>query len=264
MFEIITTYYKAIEPEREEENIQCLINNLKHPLITGVHLFLQSKEFPNVTQNDKLTYVEHGRRPSFSELFGYGNTLGANTIKVVANSDIYFDDTLRLVGKALKKWDVLALTRWDLREDGTLDFYNNFKSQDVWIFQKQIKHSIGNYHIGRHGCDNRLVFELKNYKYKIGNPSFSIKAIHVHQSALRSYFNNPNYERVPAPFGYVLPISLNGRVNGSQKRNFINGRYRYYKSLSNGTLPGVDSTVFTKIWAFILSKYYAQKSKLIL
>jgi hypothetical protein len=263
MFELITTYYKAAEPDREAENVQCLVNNLNHSLIVRVHLFLQSSDVPNVSTNNKLHFLEHGKRPTFSELFAYGNTIENNTIKVVANSDIFFDDSLHLAKKALQKWDILALTRWDLGENSSLNFYNNFKSQDVWMYKKRIEPDIGRYHIGRHGCDNRLVYEFKSRNYKIANPSLSIKTIHIHQSASRSYFDDPNYEFVKPPFGYLLPDSLNERLEGINKYNYVRVRYQYNKSRSNQTLPGVKFPIFIRIWAFILSKYYAQKLKLI-
>jgi hypothetical protein len=263
MFQLITTYYKANESEREKENIQCLLNNLSHPLIEKVHLFLQTEFTPNVPANVKLHYVEHGRRPTFSELFEFGNKISENRIKIVANSDIYFDETLKLASDALERWDVLALTRWDLKEDNSLSFYNNFKSQDVWIYKTQIKPNIGEYHIGRHGCDNRLVFEFKSKNYKISNPSLSVRTIHTHQSALRPYFEDPNYEFVKPPFGYLLPISINEKLNGKIEYHFLKVRYQYYKSRSNQSIPGVRFTIISRIWAFVLSKYYAQKLRLL-
>jgi hypothetical protein len=237
------------------------LNNLSHPLIEKVHLFLQTEYTPNVPANVKLDFVEHGRRPTFSELFEFSNKIGNTVIKIVANSDIYFDETLKLASEALERWDVLALTRWDLNEDNSLKFYNNFKSQDVWIYQKQIRPVIGCYHIGRHGCDNRLVYEFKSENYRIANPSLSIKTIHVHQSALRSYFDDPNYEFVLPPFGYLLPVVIYEKLAGNIKHDFLMSRYQYYKSQSNKTLPGVKLSLFNLIWAFILAKYYAQKLK---
>jgi hypothetical protein len=263
MFQLITTYYKALEPEREAENIKCLLNNLSHPLIERVHLFLQTKDIPNVPENAKLHYIEHGIRPTFSELFEFGNKIGNNgAIKIVANSDIYFDETLKLASDALVRWDILALTRWDLKEDKSFEFYNNFKSQDVWIYKKQIKPNIGCYHIGRHGCDNRLVYEFKSKNYKIANPSLSIKTIHVHQSALRPYFDDPNYKFVSPPFDYLLPVCLGEKLKVPIKIYFLKSRYHYFKSQSNQTIPGIKFSIISRIWACILSKYYAQKIKL--
>ncbi len=263
MFQLITTYYKANEPEREAENIQCLLNNLNHPLIERVHLFLQTEYVPNIPENAKLLYIEHGRRPTFSELFEFGNKIGNNeVIKIVANSDIYFDETLKLASDALNRWGILALTRWDLKEDNSFEFYNNFKSQDVWIYKKQIKSDIGCYHIGRHGCDNRLVYEFKSKNYKIANPSLTIKTIHIHQSALRPYFDDPNYEFVSPPFDYLLPVSFDEKLKGIIKHYFLRARYQYYKSQSNQTLPGIKFSIFKRIAAVILSKYYAKKLNL--
>lgn len=260
MFELITTYYKASEPEREAENIQCLQKNLNHPLIEKVHLFLQSSDLPNVSKADKLNFIEHGRRPIFSELFLYGNSLSRNNIKIVANSDIYFDNSLQLAKKALKKWDVLALTRWDYSENGSHDFYNNFKSQDVWIFKSFIDESIGNYHIGRHGCDIRLAYEFKKRKYKIINPSLSIKTIHIHSSGLRPYFEDPNYEYVSPPYLYLLPTYLNNfrELDEDKIKKFRKARYRFYRDVYlNQFTDSRINTFFGRFIALLRFKYYA-------
>ena len=46
MFQLITTYFKSKEPEREAENLECLLQNINNPLIEVVHLFLQGTDFP--------------------------------------------------------------------------------------------------------------------------------------------------------------------------------------------------------------------------
>jgi hypothetical protein len=228
-------------------------------LIDVIHLFLQGDEYPKIEIGNKLKLVSHGQRPNFSDLFAYTNNL--NGIKIVANSDIYFNETLEKSVEALKKWDVLALTRWDRLENGCIEFYNNYKSQDVWIFEKSIKNGIGKYHIGRHGCDNRLVYEFKINGYSIGNPSFCIKTIHLHSSNLRLYFNDTNYEYVMPPYDYLLPEYINKRekkiFNLMQKYYFA--RYSYYNSRFKNTLPGANSNYIIRIVAFFYSKYFAFK-----
>ena len=79
MIQLITTYFKSKELEREAENLECLIENLKNPLIEVVYLFLQSNECPNI-ENSKLKLISHGSRPYFSDLFTYANNL--NGIKI--------------------------------------------------------------------------------------------------------------------------------------------------------------------------------------
>jgi hypothetical protein len=259
MFELITTYYKAAEPEREAENLQCLVNNLKHPLISRINLFLQSNERPYLFHNDKIHYVQHGSRPTFSELFEYGNKIGNKVFKIVANSDIYFDETLELAAKALNKWDVLALTRWDCGSNNELNFFANFKSQDTWIFRDKLPHTeLGAFFIGQYGCDNRLLFEFKNCGLKVGNPSFDLKTIHLHNSGFRNYLKDPNYQFVKEPYGYITPHYLNkNKFTKFKNKNFVNLNYQYYKSAKNNTLPSVHFNYHQRLVAFIKTKFYA-------
>ncbi len=259
MFDLITTYYKAAEPEREAENMQCLLNNLDHPLIERVHLFLQSSDLPNESKHNKLHFIKHGKRPTFSELFAYGNTLSPNTIKIVANSDIFFDDSLQLVNKALRKWDVLALTRWDLGRENQLSFFANFKSQDTWMFRKNLPlTNLGDFFIGQYGCDNRLLFELKSNGLKIGNPSFDLKTIHIHNSGLRNYLKDPNYMFVKHPYGYINPHYLDTiNIKKFSNKNFVLLKYQYFKSVKNNTLFSVNFNYYQRIFAFFKMKFYA-------
>jgi hypothetical protein len=256
MFHLITTYFKAKEPEREAENLECLEENLKNPLISELHLFLQGSEFPYIV-DDKLKLIQHGTRPNFSDLFGYANDLKG--IKVVANSDIYFNETLIKSKEALNKWDILALTRWDRLKNGELKFYNNFKSQDVWIFSNSIKHGIGEYHIGRHGCDNKLIYEFEKAGYKISNPSYSIRTIHLHLSNLRAYFNDPNYELVSGPYKYILPTYIQREhiKTAVEWISYLQCRYSFYKSKSNNSFRHQSFNYISRISSWFLSKLYA-------
>jgi hypothetical protein len=266
MFHLITTYYKSIEPEREAENLECLKENINNPLIEHIHLFLQGSNYPKILDIDKkVNYISFGKRPFFSDLFGFANNLENNKIKVVANSDIYFNESIEKASEALKKWDVLALTRWDRLENENLEFYNNYKSQDAWIFRKKLQNYIGEYHIGRHGCDNKLIYEMKKAGYKLNNPSLSIIAIHLHISNLRSYFLDPSYERVDGPYDYLLPTYLNNRDNLSKDKEiyFTKSRYNYYKSKYKNHLPKQDVFILIRLLSFLKSKFYAQKLKFI-
>ena len=258
---LITTYYHTSEEERSSENLECLRNNIENPLIKCIHLFLQSRDRPTINSNGKIIYIEHNKRPTFSELFSYANTLPAKCIKMISNSDIYFNDTIKQVYVALERWDLLSLSRWDINDEKCLQYYNNFKSQDVWIFRKTIPEDIGDYFIGQHGCDNRILFELKNKKISFGNPSLEIITIHLHKSNLRTYFNDPNYKRVDGPYEYALPVLMGKCKDEYIKYQLYYARYRYYKSLSSNTLPGLKAKkpvrlaayFYSKLWAFLLN-----------
>ena len=100
---------------------------------------------------------------NFSRLFSLSNELfNGNDIYVIANSDIYFDKSINYTKKFLSKNDFFNfLMRWDLTKDNNTVFYNKYHSQDSWIFKCQIDENIGNFFIGQAGCDNRLLYELK-------------------------------------------------------------------------------------------------------
>lgn len=266
MFHLITTYYKSSEPEREAENLACLKENIGNPLIQRIHLFLQGGDYPEIIDIDKkVNYINFNKRPFFSDLFDFANILENDKIRVVSNSDIYFNESLEKASEALKKWDVLALTRWDRQENGNLEFYNNYKSQDAWIFRKKLEKGLGEYHIGRHGCDNKLIYELKKKGYKLNNPSLSIIATHLHISNLRSYFLDPSYERVDGPYDYLLPTYLNNRETLSKvnEKYYIKTRYNYYKSKYKNNLPKQDIFILIRFLSFLKSKFYAQQLKFI-
>jgi hypothetical protein len=256
-FDLITTYYRSSESEREEENLYCLNQNLANPLINNIYLFLQGQDKPEVINNDKIKFIKHNKRPLFSELFHFANSIENDSTKIVSNSDIYFDNTLESVTEALKKWDVLALTRYDLVDNGDFVFFQSYKSQDSWIFNRKINVNIGNYFIGQYGCDNRLIYEFLQNKYKTGNPCFSIITYHVHSSNLRTYFQDPNYQYVLPPFGYIMPVYLKIGLDWIKNYNYLSLRYSYYTSISNNNLLSYYPSLLNRIMSKIKSKFFA-------
>ncbi len=262
---LLTPHYTSTEPARNREIGFCLEKNILNPYIQRVYLFLEQDEGPDLTNfpaalREKVIPVPLGRRPFFSDFFGFANTLDGAALKIVANSDVYFDDTLELAEGCLSKYDVLALTRWDLKGEGSLTFYNSYKSQDCWIFRKQIPPVTGQFYIGYPGCDNRLLYEFRQQGLTYYNPSFSIKAIHVHESQFRGYQKRTGDKRVPPPYAYALPAFCSGIpafADRSLQAAFAEGRYRYFKSLSSNTLPGKDAGLMQRALAFFASKYWA-------
>lgn len=246
-YHLVTTYYYTSEEARALENLECLRNNIDNPVITKIHLFLQGQEKPDVA-SDKVVFVKHNRRPMFSELFGYANSLPEEVIKVVANSDIYFNNTLIIAMQALSNVAIIPLTRWDRYSDGTLVFYNNPKSQDTWIFRQRIPDNIGNYFIGQHGCDIRLLYEMKQIGLGFANYSWDIVTIHLHQSGLRSYFKDPDYVYVKPPFEFALPVYL--KPSFSQivvNRDYCMLRYRFFRAALRNSHYGKNYSICEKI-----------------
>jgi hypothetical protein len=80
--------------------------------------------------------IKFGKRATFKSVFDVANAnSNAGDLLVIANSDIYFDETLEALGVPEKDLCV-TLTRYE--PDGTLYTDDLKGSQDSWIFQSPI------------------------------------------------------------------------------------------------------------------------------
>lgn len=172
---------------------------------------------------DEFTHPEG--RPTFKELFALCKP---DHINVIANSDIYFE---RLAHHPLPG-EVWALSRWDVDPTGTAVLWNHRDSQDCYIVcggpytidadTVEVRED-GSCDIitrpftqGMAGCDNRLMFVLRQAGFKVTNPSKTIRSYHLHLSQYRSYIDGANgdgrggkkLERIVPPYAFESPHEL--------------------------------------------------------
>lgn len=228
---LYTTYYLATDNRRNEENAICLQKNMANELISKIYLVLQNDDVPILETNSKVEFIKLGKRPTFADFFNHANLNEESKGKrrIIANSDIYFTSSLSYLDSFSLRNKVVTLTRWDLKSNDDIVFYNKYLSQDVWIFDDLIPSSIGNYFIGQHGCDNRLLHEISNAGFEIINPSLVIKSIHVHMSDSRPYFNDPNYKFVEGDYRYSYPSGLHKPIKLLLFKLFSKTKYNKYK-----------------------------------
>lgn len=180
MTTLIINYYVDKIAERQREIEACLQNNIENPLVGLIVAIHEKGVKPPV--NEKILPVEWGQRPTYSECFRIGNYFEG--IKVLCNSDIYYDGTVALFEK-LEEKQVYALCRWNDTEEG-LNFYNHEDSQDAWAWKGQVEVDAP-FRMGVPGCDNLIASLLNNAGYQVLSPSKSIRAIHLHRTGLRNY-----------------------------------------------------------------------------
>jgi hypothetical protein len=186
MIRLFVNWYEDANKERQKEIDLCLRKNLANPLLNVI--VIESQE--------KLTYSSFFKRVN--------NLAQANDISIIANSDIFFDETIALSDR-LRAYEVFALSRWEWYGEGQpANFCNRQDSQDAWIFRGIIRQVNGDFTLGKAGCDNRIAYEFTAAQYKVLNPSKSIKTYHVHNTGIRNY--NPN-DVVPQPY-YCIPPTI--------------------------------------------------------
>ena len=133
MFSLVTSYYQSGNKERQKEIDACLVQNVQNVHIKSIHL-LNDQDYPLDFISDKSKIVKvvvdegNKRRLGYDYAIQYVNESLFKEHFIIANSDIYFDDTLL----HLRDYDftsaILALSRYD---DGVLN--NRADSQDCWI-----------------------------------------------------------------------------------------------------------------------------------
>jgi len=170
----------------------------------------RSNEIQVVHENNGRVFsnILHPDIRKFSELFDLAQE---DKINILANGDIFFDDTSQLEKIFHIPYNVCyALSRWELPEGGKPGegkLFDRADSQDVWIFRGRLNllPGFGSYNMGILGCDNRLAWELDHNGYGVLNPSKTIKTWHYHNSKYRTYREQP---LVPPPYLYISPTEL--------------------------------------------------------
>lgn len=167
-------------------------------------------------QADRLLAV-HGidGRPTFADIFRDVNeTTGPDDVSVIANADcsVAHEDTGLM--EQIKHDEAWALTRWDDTEDGLKIFSDDsgkprIDTADCWVFRGPIREKtirLANFPMGIRGCDNRLAAILNMSQYRAGNPSLTIKVIHLHRTPVRHY--DSKSKAVPPPYLRLPPHEL--------------------------------------------------------
>lgn len=199
-FILLTMLYNENDKVRIDEYKQCLLYNKMHKLIQELVVIYDIGD-DDQPQGDLYDFLYRENIPvktirgrvTFEQLFSFANKEYPNQKIIIANADIYFDETLFNLATYDLTNIFIVLTRWNILEDGTkklehsLNNRPNLDSQDAWIFQTPIVIKDSNIALGTLGCDGRIAYEAGRQRYKVINPCYSIHANHVHLSCIRHY-----------------------------------------------------------------------------
>ncbi len=201
---LIINLYNEAHEERISEYLECLNRNFDHPQIDKIHVFYDTTKDETKdhiildtlkSKNLEITFIEG--RISFKKIFDFANTNYQGWRVVLANADIYFDETLQLAKEVNLFNSILALTRWNIQDDGTLKPYlfngqPAVLSQDVWIFDTPIKNFDHlDIKLGTAFCDGYIAYLGYKAGYKLFNPCLSIISHHLHKSNVRNWEVTP-------------------------------------------------------------------------
>ena len=202
----VSAYHHDPDVARREELLECLRRNLANPAASEVHVLLEDGVEPEV-ESPKLRLVPHGRRVTYGDLFAYANERLAGRRVVVANADIYFDESLARLGGCDLDGRLLCVSRWDVEADRSARLFEHAESQDAWIFDAPIREFPCDFHLGLPGCENRLAWEAAQAGLDVSNPARALRAYHLHLSGIRRYSEDQRIhgETKSLPPGFLGP-----------------------------------------------------------
>jgi len=200
-----------LDEDTKENRLFCLNKNLENPHIDKIHIFCDSNAYADlynsIQKHNKIQVSLIAKRLSYYDWMQYANKHYEQDIKILANSDIYFDKTLALLSKqSFNKHTLFFVTRKDLNKSGEIvgscDYYgdstrptNPLYSQDVWIYESPLKANPNafDFELGIENCDRLFKSNLSQEKIQTVNLFPKINAIHVDY---RSIKNRAQYDLI--------------------------------------------------------------------
>lgn len=190
---LIQQYFNHHTPARQEEFNKCLLENIKNPFIDKIVLLIEDGTTAPI--HPKIAAINIHKRMTFADAMRWAkDNLAENIYFIIANLDIYFDDTLAELYDISMRSTCLALLRHDVGIDGTRKIFGpRPDSQDAWIFQLPLPDAVNvedpawNITLGYPGCDNSIAYELVQHRFMVANPAHSINVLHIHNTAIRNY-----------------------------------------------------------------------------
>ena len=251
---LITTFFKGTyAKERFEEILSSLENNLGNDRISKVHVLWEDEDprdhlryadvlgLSKAQVDEKLVTLKVERQPTYKELFEYSNSaLGRGAVGIIANGDIFFDDTLRCINppdpssehfdKPKRKRPYFGLTRRHASECGSdpdyapkgppgiMDLCDRYiGSHDAFIYAHPIPTRITEQLDHKQneglGAENVVIWELNHNGFRGFNPCDMVRANHLHCSGERHYSRRSS--------GKLVFVSGKKFNNGVRKHGWI-------------------------------------------
>jgi hypothetical protein len=228
---LITQWYADGNPTRYQDLYYALEMNIKNKHISQIHL-LQEADFEMSTFPFKSKKIVLSKTPTKSRLLvsqalQYAQTNLGGEIVILANLDIYFDDSISLLYDSdLNRYTSYFLSRTDhFNHSNTECKYPFMGSMDSFIWIPPLPKKIlgrTDFALGSWGIENRLLFEFEQIGLVGRNPCESITTWHIHSNAYKNgWMPQVNLDKKSS---VAFPDTLKTRFK-SDYRNFNSYNY---------------------------------------
>jgi hypothetical protein len=200
---LFTSWFKAT-PEVLTHKLYCLYKNLSNKHIDKLVLFVENCEFNNIFNDEKLIIIPIEKRMSYKIWMDYADKEYPEDIKILSNSDVYFDSSVSFLDQ-ISEWEekLYILSRKDLTKDGNIipsgftynpDNKVQFpidKMQDAWIYKKINYDFNKDWNLGVLHCENHFRENAKRAGVSAVNLFDHIDLIHVDWRQQKNYSQSP-------------------------------------------------------------------------
>jgi len=207
---LFTPYYLSDDFERQKELDRCLEKNLAVAEIGKIFLMIDDGHVPPF-ESDKIEILKIDGRPSYADWLDLTARYSGDAISVLANSDIYFDETVARLEEVFNASPkaLVAISRYEIAGDTATMHKNPHWSQDVWVVDGRVpvpapirkKMEIP---LGVPRCDNKIGYVFSVHGYDIFNPCKVVRTYHLHETQLRSYDNHVD-KRILGGIAWIYP-----------------------------------------------------------
>ena len=212
---LITQYYVPDKAVRAREITACLANNAACKYIDRIVLLNEKEyELPVSIPTTKIEQHVVGGRLRFDTVFKWiYEHAPKDSLVVIANSDIYLDQSWKLLWSIGMENTFLSLLRWDDVPGGQPKLFGpRADSQDSWVISaNSVKARTWDWKaleipFGKGGCDNAINVEMLRQKFSIANPCMNLITHHLHTSGYRTYDPQDIVER--PVYMYLTPTGV--------------------------------------------------------
>ena len=244
---LITQFYVSPDPARQKEICLCLRRNLTLGLFHHIYLICERRRYSakelglqgtglqgtglqgtglqgvglqGVEFEGRVTQVVVPQRMTYKDAFALVFKEALKGYVVVANSDIFFDATVKQLRRSAlaharsfyvnlrfeyKDANLLACPLFGAHSARRQPMAG---SQDSWMFHSKFAPTgkvlaQTNFPLGKPGCDVALNHILWHQGYMLYNEPYLVRTYHVHSSQVRTYTVN---EQLALPYLMVQPV----------------------------------------------------------
>jgi len=204
---LIVGRYAEPNRARASEFYRCLARNCSCAHIKQIYVIRETQDIV-IPQHPKIVPFALDSRLTYELAFRFANVEAPDSRVILANADIWFDESLGALDGFDLSGRLLCLSRWE-PGPGRSELSPHSNSQDAWIFQTPLREFPCGWALGVCACDNRLAFEANRAGLLVSNPSRTIRANHLHLSGIRRWTYE---EQVPGSHLYLPAVHLGNGI----------------------------------------------------